>query len=335
MGGFRSPLEYEITNITNKLYLNLSWYGFFDVETEIRAYYISVGYTYSETQIVDGYKIIPVTITDFQQAQIVANMSDSIMDYFVLTIWAENNAGIMTSQAKVTTDILPNNYDQSKGNLLIQMHSCANYFCEDDCRCDCTCGVVGRKCLSDNRNTCKNLTSRITPLITVNVSVKTNDPELNVIGSSQCLGSYWEYDSNKPVIRFEYSFGIKGEAIGLGVFNSSHENVWYDIGRRTWAFHCLLKTQLIHKTVYVAYVKAWPTLDEYAIFESDPVIVDHTPPAIHKKHFVTDFLLSCNQDVDFITSKDSISACWMGVFSEDESYIKSIMVSLGTSRNGM
>ncbi|CAC5378366.1 unnamed protein product [Mytilus coruscus] len=335
MGGFRSPLEYEIQNVTNKLYLNLSWYGFFDVETDIRSYYISVGYTFSETQLVDGYKIVPTTTTDFQQSQIVANMSDSIMNYLVLTIWAENNAGIMTSQAKVTTDILPNNYDRSNGNLLIQMHSCDTYFCEDDCRCDCTCGVVGRKCLSDDRNSCKNLTSKITPIIIVNVSVRTDDPELSVVGSSRCLGSHWAYESNKHVIRFEYSFGIKGAAIGLGVFNLSSENVWYDVGRRTEAFHCLLKTQLTHKTLYVAYVKAWTSLDEYAIFESDPVIIDHTPPVIHKKHFVLDSLLSCDHDVDYITSNDSISACWMGVFSEDESYIKTIMVSLGTSQNGM
>jgi hypothetical protein len=43
---------------------------------------------------------------------------------------------------------------------------------------------------------------------------------------------------------------------------------------------------------------------------------------------------SCDEDVDYLVSGKSISACWDGVFSDDESGITKFMVSLGTSPSG-
>jgi len=50
--------------------------------------------------------------------------------------------------------------------------------------------------------------------------------------------------------------------------------------------------------------------------------VDHSPPDIHKKHFVIDTGPSYDEDVDYLVCGKSISACWDGVFSDDESGIK-------------
>jgi CxxC motif-containing protein len=55
-------------------------------------------------------------------------------------------------------------------------------------------------------------------------------------------------------------------------------------------------------------VRAWVSFTEYVIFESPAVIVDHSPPDIHKKHFVIDTDPSCDEDVDYLVSGKSISA---------------------------
>jgi hypothetical protein len=52
------------------------------------------------------------------------------------------------------------------------------------------------------------------------------------------------------------------------------------------------------------------------------------------KQFVIDTGPSCDEDVDYLVSGKSISACWDGVFSDDESGITKFMVSLGTSPSG-
>lgn len=334
IGGFRSPMDYEIEKDTTTLNLNLCWYGFVDIESDIISYYVSVGYAYSETQLVDSYKITPNTTNTLQQKQIITNISSSIQDNLVLTIWAENHAGLFTTEAKVTVDILPVNSDRSKGYFHIQKHSCQTYFCEDGCRCDCTCGVHGRKCMAEN-NVCTNDSRQIRPNVSVDVFMKTDTNKHDAIGSSKCLGAFWKYNSTVKIIRFEYSFGIKDGKIGHGVYNLSYGSIWNDVGKKNKAFHCMSVKQLEHNSQYVAYVRAWTSLYEYAIFQSSAVIVDHTPPFINKKHVVLDSLKSCGNDVDYVTLNDTVIACWHGVFSDDESRIEKFMVSLGTLPSGM
>ena len=52
LGGFMPPLQYEVQDGRQKqLLLNLTWYGFVDSESDIQSYYVTVGYTYSESAI--------------------------------------------------------------------------------------------------------------------------------------------------------------------------------------------------------------------------------------------------------------------------------------------
>jgi hypothetical protein len=44
------------------------------------------------------------------------------------------------------------------------------------------------------------------------------------------------FSAHSKVLRFEYSFGIRGEKVGQGVFNLSIENPWHDVGQRTHGF---------------------------------------------------------------------------------------------------
>ena len=332
LGGFMPPLQYEVQNGRQKeLILNLTWYGFVDSESDIRSYYVTVGYTYSGSELIDSYQIVPSTTSanNAQQSQISVNVPMSIPDILVLTIWAENNAGLNTTGAKVTTTVLSTNKDRLKGDLIIQKHSCKSDFCNNDC----TCAVIGKQCKVDGDTNCTDITGQSKRGVIVNVTLNTDNKIKNIIGSSRCIGSDWSYSNqDSKVLRFEYSFGIRGEKVGQGVFNLSNENPWHGVGQRTHGFYCLFKEyQLQHNTHYVGYVRAWVSFTEYVIFESPAVIVDHSPPDIHKKHFVIDTGPSCDEDVDYLVSGKSISACWDGVFSDDESGITKFQVSLGTS----
>ena len=335
LGGFTSPLQYEVQNGGQKqLLLNLTWYGFVDSESDIRSYYVTVGYAYSGSELIDSYQIVPSTTSanNPQRTQVSVNVPKSLPDTLVLTIWADNNAGLNTTGAKVTTTVLNTNKDRLKGDLIIQKHSCTSDFCNNDC----TCAAIGKQCKVVGNTNCIDITGQSKGGVIVNVTLNTDNKIKKIIGSSKCLGSDWFYSNqDSKVLRFEYSFGIRGEKVGQGVFNLSIANPWHDVEQRTQAFYCLSKGyQLQHNTQYVGYVRAWVSFTEYVIFESPAVIVDHSPPDIHKKQFVIDTGPSCDEDVDYLVSGKSISACWDGVFSDDESGITKFMVSLGTSPSG-
>jgi len=323
LGGFMPPLQYEVQNGGQKqLLLNLTWYGFVDSESDIRSYYVNVGYTYSGSELIDSYQIVPNTTSanNAQQSQVSVNVPQPLPDTLVLTIWAQNNAGLNTTGAKVTTTVLSTNKYRLKGDLIIQKHSCKSDFCNNDC----TCAVIGKQCKVDGNTNCTDITCQSKGGVIVNVTLNTDNKIKKIIVSSKCIGSDWSYSNqDSEVLRFEYSFGIRGEKVGQGVFNLSIENPWHDVGQRTHGFYCLSRRyQLQHNTHYVAYVRAWVSFTEYVIFESPTVIVDHSSPDIHRKHFVIDTGSSCDEDVDYLVSGKSISACWDGVFSDDESGIK-------------
>jgi hypothetical protein len=257
------------------------------------------------------------------------NVPQSLPDILVLTIWADNNARLNTTGAKVTTTVLSTNKDRLKGDLIIQKHSCKSDFCNNDC----TCAVIGKQCKVDGDTNCRDITGQSIGGVIVNLTLNTDNKIKNIIGSSKCIGSDWSYSKqDSKVLRFEYSFGIHGENVGQGVFNLSIENPWHDVGQITQAFYCLSKGyQLQRKQSYVGYVRAWVSFTEYVIFKSPAVIVDHSPPDVHQKHFVIDTGPTCGEDVDYLVSGKSISACWDKVFSDGESGITKFLVSLGTS----
>ena len=241
LGGFMPPLQYEVQNGGQKqLLLNLTWYGFGDSESDIRSYYVTVGYTYSGSELIDSYQIVPNTTSanNAQQTQVSVNVPKSLPDTLVLAICAENKAGLNTTGAKATTTVLNTNKDRLKGDLIIQKHSCKSDFCNNDC----TCAVIEKQCKVDGNTNCTDITCQSKGGVIVNVTLNTDNKIKKIIVSSKCIGSDWSYSNqDSEVLRFEYSFGIRGEKVGQGVFNLSIENPWHDVGQRTHGFYCLSK----------------------------------------------------------------------------------------------
>ncbi|XP_076106390.1 uncharacterized protein LOC143075038 [Mytilus galloprovincialis] len=330
VGGFMPPLNWEVmSGITNSIRFNLTWYGFSDVESEIRSYYISIGYDYSSTDIIGAYKVKPNQQDPgaMQRTTIDIDSTIKLREKLVFTIWAENYAGLLSSQSKITTDVTSFNRNYTKGNLVIQKHSCVAEYCNNDC----TCAVVGHKCKTDSQSMCNSKPDN-NDESSDRVRIIVPNTDIGISGSSSCLKSEWTDNLNETIWRFEYTFGIQNEKPGTGIFDIANENPWRDVGKETEAIFCLSpQKKLSHQTSYVAYVKAWYSFTSNKIFQSEPVQVDHTPPDIHKRYFIIDSISNCEEDADYILSTHSVLSCWDGVFYDDESGIMNLMVSLGTS----
>ncbi|CAC5398101.1 unnamed protein product [Mytilus coruscus] len=287
------------------------------------------GYDYSGVDIIGAYKVKSDHQDPGGMQHTIINVDtiNKLPEKLVLTIWAENNAGLLSSQSKITTDVVSFNWNFTKGNLVIQKHSCIAEYCNNDC----TCAVVGQKCKADSKSKCTSKTDN-NGTFSVTVRLIVSSTSIGIVGSSSCLRSEWTKNPNETILRYEYTFGIQNEQPGDGIFNSVNENPWHDVGKETEAVHCLSPDrQLENKTNYVAYVRAWYSFKLYTTFQSEPIQVDHTSPDIHKRYFVIDSIFDCEDDVDYILSTNSILSCWDGVFYDEESGIKNFMVSLGTS----
>ena len=342
LGGFKPPMTWHnFLDATGrrKASLNLTWYGFHDQESGINCYYIGVGKTYSGNELSAGLlKILSNNTLAESKVSVVINEHVSSDTKIVLSIIAENNAGLMSSISRVSLNALTTTLDQqSKNNSFgvfeIEKHSCDIHFCNKDC----TCAVIGKPCSNAKTNmTCTTLNSTVKNPYNVSVNVRGGliGRPYNMTTSSSCLAAHWVVESGHSSIkRFEWSMGIKDEPYGTGIFDMLTDIIWRDIGTIQQIVHCLQPNHtLISRTEYVIYIRAWVEMDLNIIFKSRPVMVDHSAPSVYKGRSIDDFV--CKHDYDIIDQTTEAVACWTGVFYEQQSHIIYYTVGLGTSPGG-
>ena len=343
LGGFKPPLTWQtaIDQFKQEMSnVNLTWYGFHDQESGIKAFYIGLGRTYTDTGLSNGLVEIKTTIhANVYNASIMLNGSLKSDDKVVASIYAENNAGIKSPIARVTLIALastPTNVQGiASGILEIEKHSCDIHFCNKDC----TCAVVGKVCTEVMTNASCSPAPTL-PDKPLNVSIYVfggmADEPKHMTASSACLAGHWRVAKGSSEIkRFEWSLGIANEEYGEGIFDLITERPWMDVGKLKNGLHCLpVNRSLIHGDDYVVYVRAWVDFDTYLVFQSLPIKVDQTPPAVRKGRFVIDSDISCNADYDFIDWSNRMSACWNGVFHEPQGMIIYYETGLGTAPGG-
>ena len=338
VGGFKTPMTWRNFQSDGNLTaseINLTWYGFYDHESGIKRFYVGIGSTYTGNEFTNGLVEIETdgVQKDFNNSFI---LPDILWDEeVVVSIVAENNAGLMSSVARVTllalylTPKVP--VENAHGVLEIEKHSCDLHFCNKDC----TCAVIGKVCMEVETNlTCNDITTTSESPFSVSLRVYggLEDNPQHITASSACLSAHWTVEEGQSEIkRFEWTLGIKDEPYGEGIFDLVYERPWMDVGNYQYAVYCLpLNRRLVHSTYYTIYVKAWVAMDTFNIFESQPLLVDQTPPAIRRGEVVKDTDDSFNTDYDIIDWTDKISACWSGVFYEAQGTIVYFIVSMGT-----
>ncbi|KAL4219902.1 hypothetical protein ACF0H5_020314 [Mactra antiquata] len=343
-GGLKPPMHWQ--NFLNskgqkRCNVSLTWYGFYDAESKVDKYYLTVSKTYSGQELSGGIVMHTANHTANTTDQTTSLILDDYLndgDKIILTVWAQNMAGLNSTVARVTVFTIPMTKGavaDNNGILEIERHSCDVHFCNGDC----TCAVVGKPCLQTTVNTsCTNITqsdfSNSTSLPAIRVFGGLLSQPVNITGSSACLTGHWNASGGDDAIhRYEWSIGLTGQPVGKGVFDHN-EIPWKDIGKLNQVVYCKLQSGLEHDTDYSVYVKAWFSKSSYSISESPPIHTDHSSPHIGKGKTIKDSDTYCRKDYDIIDWMDTMTACWTGVFSEQQGEITHYSVSLGSTLNG-
>ncbi|WAR31728.1 hypothetical protein MAR_034270 [Mya arenaria] len=326
-GGLKPQMLWENYRDTSGIHskISLTWYGFYDQESGIDRYFITVSRYFSKQELSGGVLIQKHDKTsDKQHGNFTLQEALKPDNLIIVSVWTANGVGLNSSVARVSLFALSSVtsaviIENQRGILELEKHSCGVHFCNKDC----TCAVVGKPCIEvetnmscveiDAFNTTDNEVARFA------VFGGLQFQPLTLTASSACLAGHWtqiEHSRKDPDIhRFEWSIGIHNQPHGEGIFDLQKEFPWVDIGLRQEFVHCLpINRSLIHGELYDIYVKTWYGPNKSAIFTSESIKIDQTPP-------------------NFIDWTDEISACWSGVFSEQQSHIQHYSVALGTSPN--
>ncbi|WAR31807.1 hypothetical protein MAR_034349, partial [Mya arenaria] len=344
-GGLKPQMLWENYRDTNGLHSNVSltWYGFYDQESGIERYYVTVSRYFSKQELSGGVLIQNHDNTSEEQhGNFTLTEALKPDDLIIVSVWTANSVGLNSSVARVSLFALSSEnspvIENQRGILELEKHSCDVHFCNKDC----TCAVVGKPCIEAETNmTCVEIDAFNTTDIDLTrfaVFGGLQFKPLTLTASSACLAGHWtqvEHSRNVTGIhRFEWSIGIHNQPHGEGIFDLQKEFPWVDIGLRQEFVHCLpINRSLIHGELYDIYVKTWYGPSEFAIFTSKSIKVDQTPPSVLRGRYIIEGMQNCATDLDFIDWTDEISACWSGVFSEQQSDIQHYLVALGTSPN--
>ena len=83
---------------------------------------------------------------------------------------------------------------------------------------------------------------------------------------------------------------------------------------------------------YVVYVRVWYDTDSYAVYVTDGVETDSSPPQLSRAMKVTDLQsASGHKDIDFQTSASSVTVSWRGVFIDAQASLQRYIVSVSKS----
>ncbi|XP_021360606.1 uncharacterized protein LOC110455039 isoform X2 [Mizuhopecten yessoensis] len=337
LGGITDPMTWHSVTESGKTVsnMNVTLTGFKDVESGIKMYHIIVGETYSGSELTDGVQsFVPVSSEGVTETvQIGLNTNTRPGQLLIISVWAENHAGLSSAMGKVTVTVVSSNDINMQGELEILRHSCDAHYCNKDC----TCAVIGQKCHNvDVISECKY--NNQTDSISLHIDIVHGSKNKPASASSACISAHWTTNGSgvENITRFEWSMGQLDMPVGTGIFDPLLDNLWYDVGHQTAFVHCLSgEWYLQHGMSYVVYVRAWTSASEMTVFVSSPVHIDNTPPAARRgRYIIENDNRTCDVDLDFTTTLDSLTTCWANIFVDSQSGIYAYHVSLGTTPGG-
>ena len=86
---------------------------------------------------------------------------------------------------------------------------------------------------------------------------------------------------------------------------------------------------------YVMYVRVWYDAIHYAVYMTDGVLTDSSPPELSRAAKVTEWRSpTSNSDVDFITSTSNVTLSWRGVFRDSQAAIQRYAASISKNFGG-
>ncbi|XP_061173567.1 uncharacterized protein LOC133182736 [Saccostrea echinata] len=330
LGGFKNLMKWK--NHENKTTeLLLLWHGFSDIHSGIEKYGVFVSESYTGSELSNGLLYADHLDTEIQMVSLNLTRQLSETDEIILSVYALNKVGLRSKIAKTTVTLVADDVSYASGFLELQRYLCRSHTCNNDC----TCSVVGSRCQDESQkpSTCKrndNHAGMFSVLFGNTMSLT------NLTLSSKCVFAHWKVRNITMIQRFEWSIGIQHEDPGAGVFDSRTESVWHENGQLTNMTYCIENGKHFkHGESYVFHVRSWISEDTYFEKQSNPLLVDRTPPIIRRGKSIKETLISCiENDVDFLNSTSNFLVCWEGVFIENGAQITKYSVSSGSSPFG-
>ena len=326
--------------------IELAWLGFADPHSGISEYNIIVGSGYTQDDLTGGIVQLKANSTsesEIHQARInlVKTLSTfSPNNVVYISIWAFNGVGLRSETNQLSFYVIPEADFPYKGELMHQRLYCkiASFYQE------CTCAALRKACAAPTGNEtsaqCKPQTTGHYLNISNIVNFHRINEDLNAVvtPSLSLLAASWKFGSTgtESFTRYQITVGLETSP-GSSLFNKQNENMWYDVGKETFASLSLsaLNKTLVANRVYYFYVRAWVDYSTCYIFSSEGIRVDVTPPQLAKRYRPTDVIsASSATDIDYQTSLDVIKFQWDRVFFEAESALDYFEISLGTTQGG-
>ncbi|XP_070572874.1 uncharacterized protein [Ptychodera flava] len=338
-------MTYHQSQGQNSANVKLAWLGFADIHTGIRHYNVGIGSRYASWDMT-WYTTVQVQHSNgsshfdegsIQTATVDINRDLIPGEHIYCTLWAVNKVGLQSYEAHETFVVTKSN-DQS--GILSLLRRCDIQTCQGDC----TCALQNTPCDFTPEN-CNDVTGNNQyQQVQVFDVIDYRDVELigdafedvNFTASRCALAARWRASNNGISIqRYEWSVGSKGDAPGTGLLNPAFDRIWHDAGLNTFVVFTARDIFLNTKLEYVFYVKSWYDETEYAVFASDGIRSDGTPPGVSTSRKVKDVLdLDTLVDTDYSSSTSSIGVSWKSIFSEADSEIRYFSVSIGTHVGG-
>ncbi|KAK3589123.1 hypothetical protein CHS0354_017089 [Potamilus streckersoni] len=334
LGGFKPPMSWE--NTSNGTRINLTWFGFKDIESSIDIYFLQISRTYSGNELSNGVITVQAKDSDIQNISVLINGTIRTGNDVILSIWAANGVGLRSPIGRVTVTALSTDSYGSTGILKLQKHSCVSHYCNNDC----TCAAIGKYCQDTvNYTTClnENISSSANDILNITVLGGMEQEHQKLSASSTCLSCHWVvlHNGSLDILRYEWSIGLLAGNPGDGIFEGPSERRWEDVGKETQVTYCLpYPRQLIDDEDYVFYVKAWFSNTLSTVFKSPPIKIDTSAPTILRGKYVIESLDNCKTDAEFITNLTSVSICWENIFQDSQSGIIRYELMAGTSPYG-
>ncbi|XP_070573756.1 uncharacterized protein [Ptychodera flava] len=337
-------MTYHQSQGQNSANVKLAWLGFADINTGIRHYHVGIGSRYASWDMT-GNTTVQVQHSNgssyFDEGSIQTAIIDIIGDlvpgeHIYCTLWAVNKVGLRSYEAHETFLVTKSN-DHS--GILSLLRRCDTQTCQGDCTCapqNKPCDFTPENCYDVTGNDLYQRVQIFDVTDYRDLTLIDNIQDVNFTASRCALAARWRtLNEGIPTQRYEWSVGSKGDAPGTGLLNPAFDRIWHDAGLNTFAVFTTRDISLNSKSEYVFYVKAWYDGMTYAIFTSDGVKSDYTPPAVSKSRKVKDVDdLDKLVDIDYLTSTSSIGISWKNVFTEADSVIEYFSVSIGTHVGG-
>ncbi|XP_022100380.1 uncharacterized protein LOC110984469 isoform X2 [Acanthaster planci] len=339
--GWMSWLE---DNSTSNGSLALAWLGFADVHSGISHYFVSVGRTYGGSQLTphgparinhsDDGMPLDEGIVQTAIVPLEGSIADISPPYLYVSIWAVNGVGLPSSRHHSAFEISA--ISSNEGTLVLLRH-CSPSSCEGHC----ACAPIDRACNPDQSCTDVSNNNPNTEIEVLDVlDLMYEDIEavtdIDYTPTQHTAAAVWRITDRKGLdIKWcEWSIGDDSSSEPVGVFDPVNERVWFDVGQDDNAIIVLDEEhKLLQGVTYHIFVRAWYDANIYAVFKSDGIVPDVTPPKVStiRSMKVKDLpAADARTDTDYLTSVSFIS--WEGMFSDHA--MSHYLVSLSTHPGG-